>query len=139
MKRPSGRTAAAARSEKYGKEAVCTTSKLAAVAKEVDQHPHAEYERGQDTAPPARVELEARAHRYNSHSWHLGALEAVPLAEGQVRHPVPVGRQALAELAVPPLGTTDREGKQAVIDEAHTHGRHERDTSERAGRPQWRL
>ena len=77
---------------------------------------------GQDAAParPCRAPAGARPATTRTPGTS-GALAAVPLAQGQVGHLVPVRRQALAEVAVPPLGAADRVGEQAVVDEADTH------------------
>ena len=54
---------------------------------------------------------------------HAGVHAAVPLAQRQVGDLVPVGREPLAEVAVPALGAADGVGEEAVVDEADAHAR----------------
>ena len=94
----------------------------AAVAQQVGEHARAEHERRQDAALPAlAVEAEPRARRDHAHAGDLPALAARPLAQREVGHLVPVGGEALREVAIPALRAADRVGEQAVVDEADPH------------------
>ena len=95
----------------------------AAVAQQVQEHPQPEHERRQDAPPPARrVQRHPRARGHDPHALvEVGLLAAIPLAQRQVGDLVPLGRQALGEVAIPALGAADGVGEEAVIDDADTH------------------
>ena len=86
---------------------------------EVGEDARAEDERRGDPAlPGAAVERHPRAHADHADARHLAPLPARPLAQRDVGHLVPVGREPLREVAVPALRAPDGVGEQAVVDEA---------------------
>ncbi len=95
----------------------------AAVTQQVQEDSQSEHEWGQDAPTSVRgVQGHARTHRHDPHPVDLRPLAAIPLAQRQVGDLVPVACQALGEVAIPALGAADREGEQAVIDDADVHG-----------------
>ena len=72
-------------------------------------------------AARAAVERQPRPGGDDAHARHLAALAARPLAQRQVGHVMPVGREPLREVAVPALGAADRVREQAVVDDADPH------------------
>ncbi len=95
----------------------------AAVTQQVHEHAQPEDERWQDPPPAViGVQRHARAGGDDAHALvDLRALAPLPLAQRQVGDLVPLGRQALGEIAIPALGAPDRMGEQAVVYKAHAH------------------
>ena len=92
------------------------------MAQQVPQHARAEHQRRQDPAlPRPPVQREPRPGGDDAHARHLAGRAARPLAQRQVRHVMPVGREPLREVAIPALGAPDRVREQAVVDDADPH------------------
>jgi len=99
----------------------------AAVTEQMPEHTEPEYEGRQDPpAPGTGVEGHPRPDGSDFDSRDARILAPVPLPEGQIRHRVTVGGQALRKVPVPPLGPAHGVRKQAVVDQADTHGRRRR-------------
>jgi hypothetical protein len=96
---------------------------VAAVAPEVAEHAPAELE-GRRHTPVAvgPVQLVARGDGDHAHPRQLRRSAVVPLAPREVRDPVALGGEPLAEIAVPPLGTAHGPRVEAVVDQADVHG-----------------
>ena len=94
----------------------------ASTAQEMPEDTRAEHERREDPPSPwARIEPHARSDGHHSYGANLAALATGPLAKGQVGDLVPLGREALRDVAIPALGAADGVGKEAVVDEADSH------------------
>ena len=93
----------------------------APVARQVPEHAGAEAQRRRDPSPPVRVQRHSRTHGDHLDAGDVGLLAGLPLAQRQVGHLVPVGREPLGEVAIPALGAADGVGEQAVVDQADAH------------------
>ncbi len=95
----------------------------AAVAQQVPEHAGAEHERRQDAPARAGVQRHARAGGDDANARvEVEPLAAIPLAQRQIGHLVPLGHQSLGQVAIPALGAADRVREQAVVDQADAHG-----------------
>ena len=90
---------------------------------QVQEDPHAEYERRQDaTSPARRIQPHAGSSGHDPDALvEINLRAAIPLAQRDVGDLMPLAGQPLGEIAVPALSPSDGVGKQAVIDETYTH------------------
>ena len=93
----------------------------APVSQQVPPNAEREPDLRTDAPPPVRVQLRPAGDCDDVHVRHPSAGRAIPLEQREVRDCVPTVRQALREVAIPPLGAADGMRIQAVENEADAH------------------
>src|SRR5436190_3526806 len=81
----------------------------------------AEDQRRTDAPPAVCIELRLRRDSHDTHTGDAGIFASRPLSAGEKGNLVAAGGELFGEISVPPFGSADREGVEAVVDDADAH------------------